>query len=59
VTFNNLLLIKISKMLSKALLSARTMSVRGFSSAAGAPKRVVVTGAAGQISYSVLFRIAR
>lgn len=48
-------------MLSKALLTARTlpMAARGFASASGAPKRVVVTGAAGQISYSVLFRIAR
>lgn len=47
-------------MLSKALRSLRTVGVRNMSTAAsGEAKRVVVTGAAGQISYSILFRIAR
>jgi hypothetical protein len=46
-------------MLSKALLNIRPFASRGFSTASGAAKRVVVTGAAGNISYSVLFRIAR
>jgi hypothetical protein len=43
---------------SKSLLPAST---RAFSTKSGdqQPKRVVVTGAAGAISYSVLFRIAR
>ncbi len=53
-------------MLSKAtkILNKPTnflgMQTRGFASAASSqPKRVVVTGAAGQIAYSTLFRIAR
>lgn len=52
-------------MLAKAFKSLKTVNPvaqRSFSSASaasGQPKRVVVTGAAGQISYSVLFRIAR
>lgn len=50
-------------MLSKALFQARNItpvasrSMATMSSAQ--PKRIIVTGAAGQISYSVLFRIAR
>jgi hypothetical protein len=32
---------------------------RAFATSSDAPKRIVVTGAAGQISYSALFRIAR
>jgi hypothetical protein len=54
------------KMLSKAFLTSYKQSAaflpaasRSFASLNDAPKRVVVTGAAGQISYSVLFRIAR
>jgi hypothetical protein len=35
------------------------LGVRAFSSTSDKPKRVVVTGAAGQIAYSILFRIAR
>ena len=46
-------------MLTKALLNLRPMGVRGFAASSAPAKRVIVTGAAGQISYSVLFRIAR
>ena len=57
-------------MLSKALFSLKSIApvtARSFAtSSAGSgsassseAKRVVVTGAAGQIAYSVLFRIAR
>lgn len=43
-------------MLSK--ISAKSLIRRSFSTTQKAPKRVVVTGGAGQISYSLLFRIA-
>ncbi len=51
-------------MLSKAIYSnfksVSPLATRAMSTAASSqPKRVVVTGAAGQISYSILFRIAR
>lgn len=49
-------------MLAKAFQSFKAvqpLAARGFATASGQPKRVVVTGAAGQISYSILFRIAR
>ena len=55
-------------MLSKAFTSIKSLTpiaTRSFaassssSSSSGETKRVVVTGAAGQIAYSVLFRIAR
>lgn len=36
-------------------MAARPMAT----STSGQPKRIVVTGAAGQISYSILFRLAR
>ena len=37
-------------------LAARPMAT---GSQGGQPKKIVVTGAAGQISYSILFRLAR
>ena len=51
-------------MLSKVFqqLERRTLSsvaTRSMASLNDAPKRVVVTGAAGQIAYATLFRIAR
>jgi hypothetical protein len=49
-------------MLSKSFQTLKTMipvANRTMSTSAGEPKRVVVTGAAGQISYATLFRIAR
>ena len=46
-------------MLTKAFLNLRPVGTRGFAISSAPAKRVVVTGAAGQISYSVLFRIAR
>jgi hypothetical protein len=50
-------------MLSKTLAHLRTITPitqRAMASSTNAPpKRVVVTGAAGQIAYSILFRIAR
>jgi hypothetical protein len=49
-------------MLSKAFQSIKTITPiasRSMATSSGQPKRVVVTGAAGQISYSILFRIAR
>ena len=49
-------------MLTKAFMNLKTvqpLAARSFATASGQPKRVVVTGAAGQISYSILFRIAR
>lgn len=36
----------------------QSISQRQFASAGGAPKRVVVTGSAGNIAYALLFRIA-
>jgi hypothetical protein len=48
-------------MLSKTFKSLKTLvpvAQRGMASS-GKPKRVVITGSAGQISYSILFRIAR
>jgi malate dehydrogenase len=47
-------------MLSKTFKSLKTLTPVAHRSMAtsGKPKRVVVTGAAGQISYSILFRIA-
>ncbi len=53
-------------MLSKSLLSARRMTPLA-SRAMGSynpslndePKRVLVSGAAGQIAYSIVYRIAR
>ena len=51
-------------MLSKALFNkfrpVAPVAARSMATGSGQdPKRVVVTGAAGQISYSILFRIAR
>ena len=47
-------------MLSKSFKSLKTMTtVANRTMATGQAKRVVVTGAAGQISYATLFRIAR
>jgi hypothetical protein len=52
-------------MLSKAFNQLRSRASfaqaaqRTMATSSDAPKRVVVTGAAGQISYSALFRIAR
>ena len=50
-------------MLSKAISQFRPIipvATRSVSqSQGGQPKRIVVTGAAGQISYSILFRLAR
>lgn len=49
-------------MLSKTFKSLKTITPvanRAMATSSGQPKRVVVTGAAGQISYSILFRIAR
>jgi hypothetical protein len=57
-------------MLTKALTNVRTMTaISARSMASGksnynpslndAPKRVLVSGAAGQIAYSIVFRIAR
>jgi FlaA1/EpsC-like NDP-sugar epimerase len=48
-------------MLSKAFKSVRTITpvANRAMATSSQPKRVVVTGAAGQISYSILFRIAR
>lgn len=51
-------------MLSKAFKSVGktiqpAVASRGFATSTDKPKRVVVTGAAGQISYSILFRLAR
>lgn len=49
-------------MLTKSLKSFRSVvptAVRSMATGSDKPKRVVVTGAAGQISYSILFRIAR
>lgn len=49
-------------MLSKAFKTVKSftpVASRSMGTASGQPKRVVVTGAAGQISYSILFRIAR
>jgi hypothetical protein len=55
-------------MLTKALTNVRTMTaISSRSMASGkynpslndAPKRVLVSGAAGQIAYSIVFRIAR
>ncbi len=50
-------------MLSKSfaqLKSLTPVATRAMSSSSsGQPKRVVVTGAAGAISYATLFRIAR
>lgn len=47
-------------MLSRSLNNAMKLQsgMRAFSSASSDPKRVLVTGAAGNISYSILFRIA-
>ena len=49
-------------MLSKAFKQVKSITPvanRTMATASGKPKRVVVTGAAGQISYATLFRIAR
>jgi hypothetical protein len=51
-------------MLSKAFQQLQRKSftpvvARTMATSNDAPKRIVVTGAAGQISYSALFRIAR
>jgi len=53
-------------MLTKSLFLARNatpMAARAMStynpSVNDAPKRVLVSGAAGQIAYSIMFRIAR
>jgi hypothetical protein len=47
-------------MLSKSFKSVKTLTtLANRTMATGQPKRVVVTGAAGQISYATLFRIAR
>jgi hypothetical protein len=49
-------------MLSKAFQSMKTLTPvaqRTMATASCAAKRVVVTGAAGNISYATLFRIAR
>jgi len=47
-------------MLSKSLKNMMKLQtgVRAMSTASSDPKRVLVTGAAGNISYSILFRIA-
>jgi malate dehydrogenase len=47
-------------MLSRSLRNAMKLQsgVRAMSTASSDPKRVLVTGAAGNISYSILFRIA-
>ena len=49
----------LSKVFAKTYRQTLPTSTRAFASLNDQPKRVVVTGAAGQISYSVLFRIAR
>ena len=49
-------------MLSKSFQSLKTVfpvATRTMSTANSQPKRVVVTGAAGNISYATVFRIAR
>ena len=49
-------------MLSKSFQSLKNMAPvasRTMSTASSQPKRIVVTGAAGNISYATLFRIAR
>jgi len=50
-------------MLSKSFQSLKNTFVpvasRAMATGSGQAKRVVVTGAAGQISYATLFRIAR
>lgn len=49
-------------MLSKSFQSLKTMfpvATRSMASSNSQPKRVVVTGAAGNISYATVFRIAR
>lgn len=48
-------------MLSKAFkqLQRTQQAARAFSTASGDAKRIVVTGAAGQIAYGTLFRLAR
>jgi hypothetical protein len=49
-------------MLTKAFKSVKALhpvAARSMATSSDKPKRVVVTGAAGQISYSILFRIAR
>lgn len=51
-------------MLSKTLKSFKSivpLATRPMATSApsGQPKKIVVTGAAGQISYSILFRLAR
>jgi len=49
-------------MLSKAFKTVQTLTpvaTRSMATASQQPKRVVVTGAAGNISYATLFRIAR
>lgn len=37
----------------------QSVAARSFASANDQPKRIVVTGAAGQIAYATLFRLAR
>jgi hypothetical protein len=48
-------------MLSKAVrqLQRYQVAARSFATSSGEAKRVVVTGAVGNISYATLFRIAR
>jgi hypothetical protein len=51
-------------MLSKTVQQFRPMvglATRAMASnnQGGAPKKIIVTGAAGQISYSILYRLAR
>ena len=49
----------LSKFCQRAVLRQNMMTgVRSFASLDDAPKRVAVTGAAGNISYATLFRIA-
>lgn len=52
-------------MLSKAFrqlhksTQLQSVAARSFAGANDQPKRIVVTGAAGQIAYATLFRLAR
>lgn len=52
-------------MLSKALRqvqktqSLQQVAARSFGASSAQPKRIVVTGAAGNIAYATLFRLAR
>jgi hypothetical protein len=51
------MLSKVFNKLNKSQL--QSVAARSMATTSDKPKRIVVTGAAGQISYSILFRLAR